>query len=78
MAFIDERHEAHGAVGLEPRKQAAQLQQRRDPAGVVIGARASPDRVLMGADEDDLTGSVVSHAADFEVLAGQALDLIGS
>jgi hypothetical protein len=31
----------------------------------------------MGADEKDLTGSAVSHAADFEVLAGQPLDRIG-
>ena len=31
----------------------------------------------MGADENDLMGSVVSHAADFEVLAGQSFDLIG-
>ena len=31
----------------------------------------------MGADENDLTGSAVSYAADFEVLAGQPLDLVG-
>ena len=74
--LIDERHEAHGAVGLERGKQAAQLQQCGDSAGVIVGTGASPDRVVMGADEDDLSGSAATPAIDLEVLAGHSLDLI--
>jgi hypothetical protein len=64
MLLVDEGDEAQGQFRMDRREEAGELEKGGDACPVVVRTRAAGDRVVMRAEEDDLTLPRIADARD--------------
>ena len=74
--LVDEGHETYGHGGGDPGEKARELQQGSHAAAIVVRAGTSPDAVVVGAQQQNLVGSMGPGTRHFEICAGDALRLV--
>jgi hypothetical protein len=74
--LIDERNATHGVPWRESPEHARDFEQRGDAARVIVGPGAVAHGVVMRAEHDDFISVNGACERDFDVGAGNALNLI--
>ena len=74
--LVDEGDETHAECGRHLGEQPRQLQERRHPAAVVVGAGATHDRIVVCAEEQDLVGPGAPGTRHLQVGAAHAMGLV--